>query len=179
MSDDHKKLFNEFPPVTTPAWEAKIVADLKGADYEKKLVWKTLEGFNVRPYYRAENLEQLGYLQGTPGQFPFVRGRKTDRNEWYVRQDIPASDAATANKKALEILQKGITSLGFKIGKKTELSKTYLETLLNGVCLSAIEVNFICGKKAVELVPLFVSYLKEHKYDPKEINGYLRHSIKK
>jgi len=49
-------LRTEFPPVSTEAWEQIIVADLKGADYEKKLVWKTEEGLSVRPYYRAENL---------------------------------------------------------------------------------------------------------------------------
>jgi methylmalonyl-CoA mutase len=41
----------EFPPVTTAEWEAQIAKDLKGADYEKRLVWKTDEGIAVRPYY--------------------------------------------------------------------------------------------------------------------------------
>ncbi len=51
-----EKLFTEFPPVPTEKWEEVIAVDLKGADYERKLVWRTGEGFNVRPYYRAENL---------------------------------------------------------------------------------------------------------------------------
>lgn len=170
MSDD-KKLFNEFPPVSTEAWEAKIVADLKGADYDKKLVWKTIEGFNVRPYYRAENLNDLRYLQTSPGQFPFVRGKKTENNEWYVRQDVFVNDAASANKKALELLQKGVTSLGFIVGKKADLNKQYIDTLLNNICLSAIEINFVCGKRATELVPLFVDYVKAHNYDASSING--------
>ena len=72
-----KKLFAEFPPVTTEQWEEVINVDLKGADYEKKLVWKTAEGFNVRPYYRAENLEGIKFLNSAPGQFPYVRGIKT------------------------------------------------------------------------------------------------------
>ena len=65
-----EKLFTEFPPVPTEKWEEVITADLKGADYERKLVWRTGEGFNVRPYYRAENLDRLsvpcgaGYLDG-------------------------------------------------------------------------------------------------------------------
>jgi hypothetical protein len=42
-----EKLFAEFPPVSTPQWEEVIAKDLKGADYEKKLVWKTQEGFAV------------------------------------------------------------------------------------------------------------------------------------
>ncbi|MBL8178634.1 MAG: hypothetical protein JNK48_28430 [Bryobacterales bacterium] len=43
-----------FPPVSAAEWEAQIAADLKGADYEKKLVWRTPEGLSVRPYYTME-----------------------------------------------------------------------------------------------------------------------------
>ena len=53
------KLFQEFPPVSTEQWEEVILKDLKGADYQKKLVWRTDEGFSVRPYYRAEDLDTL------------------------------------------------------------------------------------------------------------------------
>ena len=56
-NNTEEKLFSQFPPVSTEQWEAVITADLKGADYQKKLVWRTTEGFNVRPYYRAEDLE--------------------------------------------------------------------------------------------------------------------------
>jgi len=53
------KLAEEFPPVSTAEWEATIRADLKGADYDKKLVWRTDEGIAVRPYYRAEDTAGL------------------------------------------------------------------------------------------------------------------------
>jgi hypothetical protein len=36
--EEKKRLFEEFPPVTTEEWEAVIEKDLKGADYNKKLV---------------------------------------------------------------------------------------------------------------------------------------------
>lgn len=69
------RLGGEFPPVSTEAWEAAIQKDLKGADYDKKLVWRTDEGIAVRPYYRKENLAGLeAQTQSLPGQFPFVRG---------------------------------------------------------------------------------------------------------
>ena len=45
---EKEKLFAEFPAVSTEQWEAVITTDLKGADYERKLVWRTAEGFNVR-----------------------------------------------------------------------------------------------------------------------------------
>lgn len=64
-----------FPPTETAEWEALIQADLKGADYEKKLVWKTEEGIAVRPYYRREDLGRFDTSQATPpGAYPFVRG---------------------------------------------------------------------------------------------------------
>jgi methylmalonyl-CoA mutase len=54
-----KRLFEDFPPVSSEEWKAKVIADLNGADYDKKLVWKTEEGFDVHPYYRQEDLETL------------------------------------------------------------------------------------------------------------------------
>jgi methylmalonyl-CoA mutase len=68
-------LAKEFPPVPTEAWEAAIHKDLKGADYEKKLVWRTEEKIAVPPYYRRENLSGLeAHTESQPGEFPFVRG---------------------------------------------------------------------------------------------------------
>ncbi len=40
----------------------------KGADYDRKLVWHTLDGFDMRPYYREEDLEKIAYLESHPGQ---------------------------------------------------------------------------------------------------------------
>ncbi len=102
MANIKQKLFTDFAPVTTEQWEAKINADLKGKDYERALVWKTYEGFNVRPYYREENLKELNYLDTLPGEFPYVRGNKKTNNDWLVRQNIFVTDFETANKKYLE-----------------------------------------------------------------------------
>lgn len=46
------KLFSEFAPNTMQEWIDKVTVDLKGADFNKKLVWRTNEGFNVQPMYR-------------------------------------------------------------------------------------------------------------------------------
>ncbi len=48
--------FHRFQP---EEWMDKISADLKGADFNKRLVWKTSEGFDVMPFYRREDLESL------------------------------------------------------------------------------------------------------------------------
>lgn len=43
MAENKEKLFDMFPPVSTDEWMAKINVDLKGADFNKKLVWRTNE----------------------------------------------------------------------------------------------------------------------------------------
>ena len=51
MANLKEKLFTDFPATSTEDWVAKITADLKGADFEKKLVWKTTEVLNVNQLY--------------------------------------------------------------------------------------------------------------------------------
>ncbi|NTV46512.1 MAG: methylmalonyl-CoA mutase, partial [Chlorobiales bacterium] len=106
-------LFASFPPISKEAWEAQILKDLKGADYEKKLVWQTLEGFKIKPYYTAEDLRSLDYLQSPPGEPPFVRGTHRTTNDWRICQDIEVKESASANQLALEAVAGGATDIGF------------------------------------------------------------------
>ncbi|MBI9069117.1 MAG: acyl-CoA mutase large subunit family protein [Salinivirgaceae bacterium] len=159
--DKGNKLFEEFPPVSTQEWEEKIVKDLKGADYERKLVWRTNEGFNVRPYYRQEDLDKVKYLDGTPQEFPFVRGNKIEKNSWFVRQDIEADDLKKANEKAVTLLSKGVNSFGFVVNKDATFTKDDIATLLNNLPLAEIEVNFVAGYAAKSLASALNEYLSD------------------
>lgn len=164
MANLKEKLFTDFPAISTEEWMAKITADLKGADFEKKLVWKTDEGFKVNPFYRNENIEGLKTVDVLPGEFPYVRGTKKD-NDWYVRQDITVVDFKAANAKALEVLNKGITSLGFII-KGDDVNAENIKTLLNDICPEAVELNFsTCHRKSLELVKILTDYLKSKDVD--------------
>ena len=110
MAERKEKLFSDFSPVSTEQWIEKATADLKGADFEKKLVWRTNEGFSVKPFYRKEDLEGLKTTDALPGEFPYLRGTRKN-NVWMVRQDIAVDDAKEANRKALDILMKGVDSI--------------------------------------------------------------------
>ena len=170
MAEKKLNLLADFPAITTEEWMAKINADLKGADFEKKLVWKTNEGFNVMPFYRLEDVAELKTTTSAPGEFPYVRGTKTD-NEWYVRQDIDATCAKTANAKALDVLNKGINSLGFILNKQ-ELSAEYIATLLNGICPECVELNFrVCIRCAAQLATLLADYFKAQGADLAKLEG--------
>ena len=171
MADSKEKLFSDFPSVSTQEWMDKITVDLKGADYEKKLVWKTNEGFKVKPFYRQEDLEGLKTTEGLPGEFPFVRGNKKNDNTWFIRQDIRVEDAAEANRKALDVLCKGIDSIGFHI-KADDVTPEVIATLLKDICCECVELNFTtCQRHTLRLAELLVAYFKEKGYDPEKIQG--------
>lgn len=180
MAEKKEKLFDQFPPVSTEEWRAKVDADLKGVPFEKKLVWRTNEGFNVQPMYRAEDIEGLKTTDSLPGEFPFVRGTRTDNN-WLTRQEILATDPVEANKVALDVLTKGVNSLGFKV---EEPSLEVIETLLNGIDLASVEINLnTCPNKAVALAKVLVEYIKKNgaeetfhgSIDYNPLRGALRH----
>ena len=166
-----EKLFSEFQAPTTQEWLDKIEVDLKGADFQKRLVWRTNEGFNVQPFYRREDLKDLKAVDSLPGEFPFVRGNKKDNNLWYVRQDIVVDDAKAANAKALDILNKGVDSLGFRIAGK-DVSAEFIATLLDGIMPQYVELNFMtCQRHCVELAQILVAYFKEKQYPLAELKG--------
>ena len=159
MSKQREKLFTDFPPVTTQEWMEVITKDMKGADFQKKLVWRTQEGFDVNPFYRAEDIEGLTALENLPGQFPYLRGTRKD-NVWYVRQEIDVTDFAEANKKALSLLERGVTSLGFHLPKDA-LSAGNLGILLQGIAPDKVELNFRTDiSRTADLARLVVNYVR-------------------
>lgn len=171
MSNNREKLFTEFAAPTTQEWLDKIQVDLKGADFNKKLVWRTNEGFNVQPFYRREDVLKLKTPDALPGEFPFVRGNKKNDNSWYVRQNIIADNAAEANAKALDILNKGVDSLGFRFhGDK--VNAEFVETLLDGIRCDIVEVSFrTCQRHVLELADILTAYFEKKGYDKEKIVG--------
>ena len=153
-----EKLFTEFPPVPTEKWEEVITADLKGADYERKLVWRTGEGFNVRPYYRAENLEGIQFLGSQAGEFPFVRGTRT-HNRWHVHQTVAVECPKEANAEALKLLNSGVESLGFSIAKEG-FTAADLDELLREISIPAVELTF-CGVQTGNVAGLVLDKLEK------------------
>jgi len=166
-----EKLFEKFPPVSTEKWMEKITADLKGADFRKKLVWKTRDGLEVMPFYRQEDLARLQHNGCLPGDYPYVRGTRLSDNAWRVRQDITVRDYREANLKALEILMKGVSSLGFIIDNPDTISVENITLLLNGIHCESIELNFTSAGKAKELMAALQSAMWASGTDMKRVNA--------
>ncbi|MCD8318138.1 MAG: methylmalonyl-CoA mutase family protein, partial [Paraprevotella sp.] len=118
-----------------------------------------------------EELKDMTQTDALPGEFPFLRGNKKDNNRWYVRQNLKADDPKETNAKALDLLNKGITSLGFRIPAK-KMDASFISTLLEGIKADAVELNFsTCQGHTVELARLLTAYFNEKGYDPSRLVG--------
>jgi methylmalonyl-CoA mutase len=93
------ELFHEFGEVSAKQWKQKIQYDLKGADYNDTLVWQSLDGIKVKPFYHPDETPQPVKVN-SPGK-------------WNITQQIYVSDSGRANKKAREALEKGAEALWF------------------------------------------------------------------
>jgi methylmalonyl-CoA mutase len=156
------KLFEQFPPVTTKEWIDKINADLKGADFNKKMVWETGEGFDVMPFYRREDLENLKH---------FDSGIFKTGNQWLVRQNIKVTDYSAANRKALEILMKGIDSVGFIIEDPETINEKNFAVLLEGIESEGSEINFSTNGKAREIISLLIAISEKNGINKSVLRG--------
>jgi methylmalonyl-CoA mutase len=103
---------SEFPPVATEAWEQAICEDLKGAGYAEKLIWRSPEGFNVKPYYRDEDLAGIDAVNAVPGEFPYLRGIRPIGG-WRIREQVDDEDPQDANRFARFAVVAGADEIAF------------------------------------------------------------------
>jgi methylmalonyl-CoA mutase len=159
------KLKEDFPPVTTAEWNEVVAKDLKG-DAPSKLLWKTDEGINVKPFYRAEDIDDLqSQLASAPGEFPFVRGAHAT-NDWSIRQTIDLPDPAQANAAARQALAAGAESIAFEIlpegaflrGVAVQNAED-MRRLIKG--LDGVPLSFRARQAARAILALYLAEVKE------------------
>jgi methylmalonyl-CoA mutase len=169
MDQNNEKLFGTFPPVSTSEWEARITDDLKGADYQKKLIWKTTEGFEVKPYYRDEDTQGIASMNAAPGEYPYVRGNHTQSNDWQIRQDIETDDIEEANRLSVDAIKRGATGLGL-VAEDLSAEKD-VEELLKGISLPDIALHFGAAASYPTLIKVVAAYIKSQKLAAEKIQG--------
>jgi methylmalonyl-CoA mutase len=144
-----EKLFSEFNGLTSAQWKAQIVKDLKGVDFDQ-LVWKTHNGFDVNPFYTAEDLKE-------------VKSPLFTNSDWDICEQIMVADEKEANQRALKALESGASGLSFFINKKINLS-----VLLKDISLNHIYSQFNITNDALHVLKdLKTYYGKVNEYDGK------------
>lgn len=94
-------MFDEFEAVSAKQWKQKIQFDLKGADYNNTLVWQSLEGIHVKPFYHKDDFSKD--FRPIPGQ----------PSQWNIGQFIFIDNPEIANKLALDAINRGATAIYF------------------------------------------------------------------
>ncbi|MCX6283393.1 MAG: methylmalonyl-CoA mutase family protein [Bacteroidetes bacterium] len=129
-NEANTKLFSEFPAIPTSEWENKIIADLKGADYNKKLIWNSGEGIHVKPYYRAGDLDSLGYIDQLKNGNPQIFNHGSV-NDWMICQDIGTADIEQANLLAIDAVEHGADAIALNAREIT--THKQMASLLSGI----------------------------------------------
>lgn len=118
-----KSLFSEFNPVSSKEWKQQIQMELKGVDYTNTLVWQSIEGIAVKPFYHTEDNEYL--------DIPILK------KDYQICQTIFVDDPAVANEIALDMLSKGVGAIQFISHKSFDI-----DVLLQGFKTLKNKPNF-------------------------------------
>jgi methylmalonyl-CoA mutase len=169
-NEGDKKLFTDFPEVTTSMWEEKIMADLKGADYQKKLVWQSDEGIPVKPFYREEDIQDLEYLE----HMSSLKNPAGEPNGWIICQDIfVGDDPERAHKRIQLALNGGAQAIRILLEESPVPSPVELEKILEDVHPGETPLYFHGCIAADKLYESLCSYASVQGVDPSLLTGSL------
>lgn len=124
-------LFDEFQGVTPAEWKQKIQVDLKGADYNDTLLWKTEEGITVKPFYTKEDRTNIKINTPSKG--------------FAICQSINIENEEEANAFAIDSIQRGANAIQFNAKKEFDY-KTLLKGIDTQKTLLYFTFNFLSSK---------------------------------
>lgn len=159
--------FLDFRPLEKQQWKEQVIKDLKGKPYES-LLWKLPEGFELEPYYTAEELKKLSppTILNPPPTIPGGEPR-----QWVNLQYLHVQDIESANKQALEALNGGATGLLFDLRTLKDLPDFYV--LLKGILLQHCVVSFQVEAVGHQVLVAYLQYVKQQGHRPEELQGFI------
>ena len=143
-----QSLFDSFEPSSYEQWKQQAIKDLKGKDFEQTLLWSTIEGFSVEPYYDSEMLENLMVEKIQQAQSKNVQ---LPIGGWGIREDVWVENEKIANNQAVQAIQGGADTIVFGLDSKT-LATINLLKLLDKIKLSETSTYFKLNHQTVELI---------------------------
>lgn len=188
-------LKKEFRAPSLEEWRGVVDKDLKGADFERKLVWKTLEGIDVQPLYTREDLKSVKHLNGLPGFAPYTRGTQPlsgVAHHWQIRQDSMLAAPEEVNAAVHDGLARGQTAIGIRLdnaarqgydgdsaearelagrGGCTMSSVNGLRIALAEIDLTRYPITIRTGTAALPVLAMLVALADEQKVDRKTLVG--------
>lgn len=164
MAQD-ENLFSDFEPLSRQDWINTATADLKGADFEKKLVWKTDEGIAVQPFYTAEDLEHINLE---------VQQNDVPQRTWTNYVAVEVTDLLQANHFMLHMMQFGVTGFVLHIHDTFAI---HFNILLKGINPQTIHISFKLREPAPLLLQAYFDYLISEGKDLSAIHGFVQADV--
>lgn len=130
-------LFDDFDEVSAKQWKQQIQFDLKGADYNETLVWQSLEGIHVKPFYDIEDTRDLKLeIPDQPTQ-------------WNVGQMLFIDDNDITKRLSLDAIDRGAEALYFQANQAFEYESLFNDNSFGNVTiyfnLAFISSSFLSG----------------------------------
>lgn len=159
-----QQLFAEFPATDSSQWIKMLNKELKGKDYRDELIWHTIEGIDLEPFYASRNQSD-----SYPGRSPYTRTRHLSSQQWEIDQLVLiGKDFKKANANALEALQGGATSITFSGDIQ---SAEELDMLMKNIGLQYIEIRFENLQHPVSFLKIWQQYFEKQTGNCKNMRG--------
>lgn len=123
-------LFSDFDAVSAKAFKQKIQFDLKGADYNETLVWQSLEGIHVKPFYHADDLKSIA-----PSKAP---------EQWLIGERIFIVDAIKSAQTANKAIEIGVEAIYFQADTFFDVAALF-ENIENTQVPLYFQLDFLSG----------------------------------
>lgn len=179
------KLLAEFPDTTYEQWREQVEKDLKGADFQKRLVTRTVEGLTVQPLYTARDVAtgaDSSLASHRRGAAP--AGRYGAR--WDLRSEHSVWDIDRAREEIASELSRGASSLWLRFDASVRVGSrlpgdrpdglpcvglSELEALLSGVDLARVPVVLDAGANAPAVATCYLALAAKHGISGEALRG--------
>ena len=152
---NEKRMFSEFSAPSKADWIEKAKADLKGADFNKKLVWKNLNDLEVQPFYtleeRKSTLPDSGWNESDVVNYRRILRKEKNKNQL-----------------AHKALSEGMTGILFEVGDADSI-----EELMQGLDPEKHVVSFSLEKADTSFCERLSDYYGSLEGDVSAIRGYI------
>ena len=148
-------MFAEFGPASKKDWIEKATADLKGADFSKRLVWRNLNNIDIQPFYTLEDRRPTLVSTGS-NSAKVINYRRIDR------------DAKNKNELARQAISEGLNGIVFELGASDEI-----DAMLKGLDPETTALSFSLSEASTGFIESLESFFTRSGTDKDRVQGYL------
>lgn len=185
-------------------WDNNVKAKLEKQP-ERKVVFKTSSGMEIKRAYTPADVDQLDYATDLafPAQYPYTRGVQPTMYRgrfWTMRQYAGFATAEESNKRYKYLLEQGQTGLSVAFDLPTQIgydsdhplsegevgkvgvaidSLKDMETLFDGIPLDKVSTSMTINAPAAVLLAMYIAVAEKQGISADKLSGTIQNDILK